>query len=59
MTNGDRIRSMTDEEMAKAIYTYCSFDCYDCGASYICSTKNLGCEGSIAYWLKQEVDENG
>lgn len=56
MTNGERIRQMTDEELAEIISFY--IECRDCP----CKDENgigAGCKGdcqSGAFaWLKQEV----
>lgn len=56
MTNGDKIRSMTDEELAHFIYT-----CTDC-KPYLCPAFNLckgykgkkACSETIPEWLKRE-----
>ena len=65
MTNGDRIRSMNDEEMAvflKDIIHHCNYmGCRECpmycprdkSGYYICG------KTMIEHWLQQEVTENG
>lgn len=55
MTNGDAIRSMTDEELAKIFGKSCDCDysccfIYDKGVS--CAN---GCEAAWLDWLKQEA----
>lgn len=57
MTNADRIRQMTDEELAKMIETFdtCAH-CVEYGVD-VCSFPN-GCRKSILAWLKQEVSED-
>ena len=59
MTNGDKIRKMSDDEMAKFIaYEVPHGDCYGCDMRCIDSTGNIvGCELSWKDWLKQESDE--
>jgi hypothetical protein len=59
MTNGDRIRSMSDEELAELINRHW---CYCCG--YVVddfgncnSPAEKSCEESILEWLKKEVEE--
>lgn len=56
MTNADRIRQMTDEELAKMIETFdtCAH-CVEYGVD-VCSFPN-GCRKSILAWLKQEVKD--
>lgn len=64
MTNADRIRSMTDEELAKMfllhddhVYRHCPSDTY---AEY-CQVKPAGeccdCDKCWLNWLRQEVSE--
>lgn len=54
MTNADRIRAMTDEELAKWLCT--EIGC--CNCNYLFSDK---CDNGNAWldWLKQEVSGNG
>ena len=60
MTNGDKIRSMTDEELADFINDVT--DC--CSDGYICEKCPLNSVGShcniytFEKWLKQEVQKN-
>ena len=61
MTNADRIRAMSDEELAKIIEP--SVDCYNCPAkSNVCEEHYEDepppeCLELTARWLKQEVSE--
>lgn len=60
MTNADRIRSMTDEELAKLMDEATKyFNCDECEFRHLddCGT-GLLCQRHILKWLKQEVDEN-
>lgn len=57
MTNADRIRAMTDEEMAK---WFC--DKVSCGCECLALCRNCGrddksCSQAWLNWLKQEVQE--
>jgi len=57
MTNGDKIRAMTDEELAKWLAEHSK--CLDtCPAFIICAawTKDE-CKKSFMKWLKQESEE--
>lgn len=58
MTNGDRIRQMTDdEELLSAIGTgcyRCSYSNGECDSGY-----GEGCIAGNLAWLKQEVSEDG
>ena len=54
MTNGDRIRSMTDEELIKMLenrHSYCE----------LCSYQSLfsqpDCEDCFAKWLQQDAED--
>ena len=47
MTNGDRIRAMTDEELAKVVVC----------PHKICESEMLNCGVCILKWLKQEVED--
>lgn len=62
VTNADRIRAMTDEELAKEMSVRLSEDCLmcpvleaDCPAWD--NTKNAECKDAMLGWLKQEVDD--
>ena len=57
-TNGDKIRAMTDEELAEFIDTVtdCCSDGWMCDK---CPIKSTGCDkDSFIEWLKQEVSED-
>lgn len=55
MTNADRIRNMTDEELAKFIYEQA--DCF-CAARYgVCIKDEDTCRAAWLKWLKEEVKE--
>ena len=59
ITNADRIRAMTDEELAEFLTPVKCVDCHllDCGVEEI--GDNRTCEQRIRDWLKQEVSTNG
>lgn len=63
-TNGDRIRQMTDEELAAFIDIYdiediCRTRCAKTGeARERCMCYGEECKGNILAWLKQEVSED-
>ena len=67
ITNGDRIRSMTDEELAKwlsNISSCCEYDecpAKDAGDDSLmfvkCSLNETSCQEAWLTWLRQEVDE--
>lgn len=56
MTNAQRIKSMTDEELAKFLSEF-----VDCSTCCIVNPKNCGteetCEKAFCDWLKQPVEE--
>lgn len=56
ISNADRIRGMTDEELAKFLS-----ECVDCSTCCIASPENCGteesCEKAFCDWLKQPVEE--
>ena len=58
MTNADRIRSMSDEELADLMDNSVDyFDCDNCefrNDDVMCGT-NKGCQTHILRWLKMEV----
>ncbi len=56
MTNADRIRAMSDEELAKWICSIMTAECCDqrCPARDIC---NLGDNGLVK-WMKQPAEED-
>lgn len=55
ITNAQRIRNMTDEELAKFLA-----DCNDCASCYLDEPSNCGTEETCAEaflkWLKQPVE---
>ena len=57
MTNGDRIRQMTDEELADKLTDKCAVCAYRYSE---CEKEFCLCEKGVLKWLKQEVqnDEN-
>lgn len=60
MTNADRIRLMSDEELAILMDTATDyFNCDECEFRHLddCGTSLL-CQRHILKWLKQEADEN-
>lgn len=53
MTNADKIRQMTDEELASILCgqcTCCAYQITDCTEK-----QYVGCEDGVLEWLKQEV----
>ncbi len=56
MTNGDRIRAMTDEEMADEL-SYPG--CHKQSTPEICREHTGNCKQCWLDWLKQEVSDNG
>ena len=56
MTNGDKIRHLTDEELAKVLTQY---NCALCVAYDVCNKEprwdGTGCEDYVLDWLKQET----
>ena len=56
MTNGDKIRAMSDEELVKFLN---ADSCFSCVAKNICKHGYLGndehCRKLMLRWLKQEV----
>ena len=58
-TNGDRIRAMTDEELAK-IYAYASY-CDICPVRDVCADDveaNTSCYEKFLNWLRSPVEES-
>ena len=53
MTNADRIRAMSDEELAEFLKTYftCEYECAAAKDGCICD-----CSGTIMDWLQSEVE---
>ncbi len=58
MTNADRIRAMTDEELADfmAKYMYC-VKCWKYDKEQGICTRTSGCNSAMLDWLKREVDD--
>lgn len=57
MTNGDRIRAMSDEELAKMMtYGAGEFDCYECRRTED-EPCDMNCEERCLEWLKKPVEE--
>ena len=54
-TNGDRIRQMTDEELADKLTDKCAVCAYHYAE---CETKFCLCVEGVLKWLKQEVKED-
>ena len=57
MTNADKIRAMTDEELAVWLVEH-----VDCGEGcpvfrHLCNYTSEGCEVDLLQWLKEEADE--
>lgn len=59
MTNFEKIKAMSVEEMAWRIARDIGGECYSCPAGDICiMANNKGCRGVIRDWLESEVEEN-
>lgn len=57
MTKGDKIRAMTDEELAEMLLlSTCYFRCSKCKYHSNCIGKS--CTEAALEWLKQEVSED-
>lgn len=57
-TNADRLRSMTDEELAEWMAN--KVDCQYCSVrSEWCTESEASCRTNWLDWLKQEVSTNG
>ena len=63
-TNADRIRSMTDEELAEMLFRYMT--CRFCPCNPCVTSENIdeegniklkGCENVLLEWLKKEVED--
>ena len=61
MTNGDKIRSMTDEELAHFIYIHTDCISYSCHAYNNCKgyKGKKACSKTILDWIKQECKNDG
>lgn len=53
MTNADRIRAMTDEELANFVSLCCGWTCAECPVSKECDGDK--CFGTWLDWMKQEA----
>ena len=60
MTNGDKFRSMTDEELAHFIYIHTDCNPYSCPAFNLCVVhKNKEtCIKTVLEWLDTEVNDD-
>ena len=58
MTNADRIRQMTDEELVKSIGLACKRCAYYKVGHGECSGQDKECTDGNLEWLKQEVSED-
>lgn len=58
MTNEDKIRSMTNKELAKFLCDIVSISdgCYDCVAEKCCENPIDGSDNGFEQWLGQEVE---
>ena len=56
MTNADRIRAMTDEELAKMFDEY--VHCGKCPVREKCETLHSQCVNHLIKWLKQPAEED-
>lgn len=56
MTNGDRIRQMTDDELAK-LFEEREAECCFCVDYVSGACLNISCNNGVVLWLKQEVSE--
>ena len=58
MTNGDKIRAMTDKELSVNIRHIIKYDCDQCPALEVCDVDNgKSCEQEIEDWLKRKADK--
>lgn len=55
-TNADRIRAMTDEELAKFMCEWCNCDIGYCPGVSLC-TPSLGKANGLVKWLQQPAEE--
>lgn len=56
ITNADRIRAMSDEELARFFTTSEAFDAFECPVPKACSYFD-NCRECFLEWLKKEVDD--
>lgn len=57
MTNADKIRAMTDEELANWLCVH--MDCYNCEAEAGNGACEDYCRAVLLEWLRQEAKDNG
>lgn len=57
LTNFERIKAMTVEEMAKLLAEIGYDGCTFCPAKVLCEEMVLSCENIIKLWLESEVQE--
>ena len=57
-TNAERIRQMTDEELAKFMCLVKDKLCFGCSFSHVDECESISCEEARTQWLKQEVSED-
>lgn len=60
MTNGDRIRQMSDKELAIAmLFDRIRYDCEGCPAFTECESGEdfISCTATMLKWLKSEEEE--
>jgi hypothetical protein len=57
-TNGDKIRSMTDDELAKFMCLLIDKLCFGCSFSHVDECEGITCEEARKQWLKQDVSED-
>ena len=55
-TNGDRIRDMTDEELARLMRMLCPPDGKHGNGSHYCVEYRLDCHNCWLQWLRKEAD---
>lgn len=58
MTNGDRIRQMTDEELAEFMCLVKDKLCFGCSFSHVDECEGIPCEEARKQWLQKEVSED-
>lgn len=60
MTNGERIKRMTYEDIAKFILNETNrvFQCNHCSYTGMICDKRMKCKKHIIEWLEQECEEN-
>lgn len=58
MTNYEKIKAMSVEEMAGWLDDQVAVNCAACPAENVCGIE-LSCVGTIIKWLEREVEEDG